>query len=185
MENNCNFLQGVCMLQEAIETYLNGGSFYNSELNEQLAKPNAFKFVPYDAKADETSKVLICMQRGEIVLENVGTLSTDSNTVSRKPKLSISLTISTQSYNLTEAIGAELLQFITVISKKITAYNLNIGAIQLSPTQVDMQQAPQFYIAKIGISASIPQVVWKLQPNDSIVNSIRFNVNINGQHMLT
>ena len=185
MSNNCNFLQGVCILQEVVESYLKGGSFYNDNLAEHLSKQDAVKFLPYDAKADETAKILVCMRRGPIILENVGTLSTDSNTVARKPKLAIRFIISTQSYNLTEALGAELLQFITVISKKMSMYNLNIGTIQLSETQVEPQQAPQFYIATVEVNASIPQVLWQLQANDSIVNSIRFNVNINGQRVLT
>lgn len=185
MSDKCNILQGVCVLQEAVDAYLQNKDFYNTELNDKLGKNNSIKFVPYDAKADETSKVLICMRRGPLILENAGTMGTDSNTVSRKPKLAISFLISTQSYSLTEALGLELLQFITVISKKIGAYNLNIGTIQLSETQVDPQQSPQFYIAKVDLSASIPQVLWQLQANDSIVNSIRFNVNINGQRVLT
>jgi hypothetical protein len=185
MSDNCNILQGVCVLQAAVEAYLQNNSFYNTELNEKLSKSNSVKFVPYDAKADETAKVLVCMRRGPIILEHTGTMGTGTDTVSRKPKLSIRFIISSQSYSLTEALGLELLQFITVISKRIGAYNLNIGTIQLSETQVEPQHSPQFYIATVDLTASIPQVVWQLQANDSIVNSIRFNVNINGQRVLT
>lgn len=181
MENNCNFLQGVCILQGAVEAYLKERSFYNTDLNEMLPADKDIKFVPYDAQADETAKVLISMTRGTINLANAGVINMPTDTTTGRPGLSIVFTISTQSYYLTEAIGVELLQYISASSGAIRTFNLNIGTIQLSETQVQKDVSPHFYINKIVVQASIPQIMWKLKSSDDILNSIRTNITFNGQ----
>ena len=181
MENNCNFLQGVCVLQGAVEAYLIERDFYNKDLTEMLPSTKDIKFVPYDTQADETSKVLINMSRGPISLTNTGILNMPSNMTSGKPSLAIIFTISTQNYYLTEALGIELLQYLSAISKSISAFNLNLGQIQLSETQVQKDTSPHFYVNKIVVQASIPQVLWKLKSSDDILNSIRTNITFNGQ----
>lgn len=183
MSGTCDFLQGVCIFQQTIANYLLTGKFYNEELADLIKETGDIKVLAYDAQADETARALVTMRRDTITLNTIPTMNYGVDHVSYKPALSIIITISSQSYALTEKLGAELLQYIAVISKAMGSYNLNIGSIRLSPT-TNSPQSPNYFINTISVGCTIPQVLWKMQSDDDILSTLKLNIKFDGQNIL-
>lgn len=185
MDNKCNFLQGVCVLQNVIETYLNTGDFYEPELAEMLKQSGGVKVIPFDAQADETAKTVITMRRDNIVLAPKQSLNFSSNTSGYKPQVSLRLIISSQAYYLTEKLGIELLQFIGSISNMMSPYHINIGSLTLTETQNNTETSPNYFVNQLVIACAIPQLMWKRQVSDDILSTMKLNIKFDGQDILS
>lgn len=184
MPEYCDFLQGVCVLQQAISAHVLDNNFYNPELPELIKSMGGVKVIPYDAQADETAKVLITMQRDTITLGNRGNLS-QAQTSTFSPQIGLHIKISTQSYYLTEKLGQELLQYVASVQGALRAFNLNIGSISLSPTQNNKESSPNYFINTISIGGSVPITMWKTKSSDDILSCIRTNITFNEQNILS
>lgn len=184
MSEYCDFLQGVCVLQQAISAHVLDNNFYNPELTELIQNVGGVKIIPYDAQADETAKALITIQRDAITLGTKGNLS-QSQASTFLPHIGIQIKISTQSYYLTEKLGQELLQYVASIQSSLRAFNLNIGSISLSPTQNSKEASPNYFVNVISIGGSIPVIMWKTKSSDDILSCIRTNITFNEQNILS
>lgn len=185
MSEYCDFLQGVCVLQQAIDNHISTFSFYNPELPELVKNTGGIKFIPYDAQADETAKALITMRRGNISLGIKGGIGGSAYNNAYTPQLGIQLIISTQSYYLTEKLGQELLQYVASIRGGLQAFNLNIGAVTLTPTVNNRESSPNYFVNTVDITASIPVTMWQTQSSDDILSSIKTSITFNGQNILS
>jgi hypothetical protein len=185
MSEYCNFLQGVCVLQQAVSTHILSEKFYNPELVELIKNTGNVKIIPYDAQADETARVLITMRRGNISMGIKGGLTGGVHNNAYTPQLALRIIISTQSYFLTEKLGQELLQYVASIRGGLQAFNLNIGTITLSPTENNKEVSPNYFINSVDITASIPITMWKTQSSDDILSSIKTSITFNGQNILS
>lgn len=179
MENSCDFLQGVCMLQSAIEGYLKSVDFYNADLNEMIEASGGVKFVPYDAQPDETARTLVTMRRDTIALNPQNNMMSSSGTVAYYPVIPLILVISSQSYKLTEKLGQELLQLVAVLSKSAPLTFLNIGSLQLTPTANDNSNSPNYFICKVSMQCSMPLTMWKIDNSSDILTSVKLNTKFN------
>lgn len=184
MAEYCDFLQGVCVLQAALDTYVTTGAFYNPELKELVKNAGGVKFVPYDAQADETAKTLITFQRGPISLTSKGSLSSSITSNTFAPNISLIIKVSAQSYYLAEKLGQDLLQYIASIKGGIRSFNLNIGDISLSETTNNREASPNYFVNTLTMHASIPLTMWQTQTSDDILLSIKTNITFNEQKIL-
>lgn len=183
MSEYCDFLQGVCVLQQAISNHVLSKEFYNPELAELIKNTGDIKIIPYDAQADETAKTLIHIQRDNIVLGAKGGLAQNTYTSTFAPQLGIHIIISSQSYYLTEKLGQELLQYIATIQGAIRAFNFNIGSISLTPTKNSKEASPNYFINTITITGSVPITMWKTKSSEDILSCIQTNITFNGQQI--
>lgn len=184
MPEYCDFLQGVCELQTLVSAHLLLNDFFDPELRELIKNSGDIKVIPYNAQADETAKVLVIMQRGDIVLTPKQSLNYSSRESSYQPALTVSFTISSQSYYITEKLGAELLQYIASISNAIKERNINIGGLSLSPTTNNKEVSPNYFINTLSVNCTIPRTMWKIQTSDDILSTLRLNVKFDGQNIL-
>lgn len=185
MAEYCDFLQGVCILQNALAIHLSTESFYNPELIELTKSTGGVKFIPYDAQADETATTLVTMRRSNIVLGAKGNLTGSIRENAFMPAITIMIHISAQSYYLAEKLGQEILQYIASIQSGLRSFNLNIGSITLTPTENNKERSPNYFTNSIAISGSIPITMWKTQSSDDILSSIKTNITFNGQKILS
>lgn len=185
MSEYCDFLQGVCVLQQAIANHVLSKEFYNPELAELIKNTGDIKIIPYDAQADETACTLISIRRGNITMGVKGGLTGGLHNSAYTPQLALRIIISSQSYFLTEKLGQELLQYIASIRGGLQAFNLNVGTITLSPTENNKESSPNYFINSVDITASIPITMWKTQSSDDILSSIKTSITFNGQNILS
>lgn len=179
MEDSCDFLSGVCLLQGAIEGYLQSMDFYNPELHEMLQTTGGVKFLPYDAQPDETAKTIVTVRRDTITLNPQNNMIASSDVVAYHPSIPLQIIISSQSYRLTEKLGQELLQLAAVLSKSAPLAKLNIGGLQLSPTVNDKDNSPNYFICKVSMNCSMPLTMWKIDNSSDILTSVKLNTKFN------
>lgn len=185
MAEQCNLLQGVCVLHNAITTYLYQGKFQDPDLTSLLKTAGGVKVIPYDAQASETATALVTMSRETLELKSRQSLAHSSQQSSFTFGLNLAIVISTQSYFLTEKLGTELLQYIAAISNMLPAYNLYVGGLSLSKTQNNLEASPNYFINTITLNCSIPQAVWKNESSDDILSTLRLNIKFDGQNILS
>lgn len=185
MADECNFLSGVCALQQAVHNYLLVGDFYDSSIKDMLDKSGGITFVPYDSQADETAKTLITMRRGDLIMQPRSNINETPDVVAYNPSVTLEFTVSAQSYRLAEKLGQELIQLLAILSKSTAEVNLHIGGLQLTPTQNSLEGSPNYFSCKVTANCGIPLTMWKLDNSDDILTIIKINTDFNGQDILS
>lgn len=185
MDEYCDFLQGVCILQTALAEHVMHNNFYNPELVELANNTGGIKVIPYDAQADETARALIHVQRDAISLGSMGNLTQNALNSTFAPKINLHIQISTQSYYFTEKLGQEVLQYIASIQGALRNFNFNIGSINLSPTMNNKESSPNYFVNTVNISGSIPITMWKTKTSNDILSCIKTNITFNEQKILS
>lgn len=184
MQGYCDYLNGVCILQQAVECFIENKGFEDPELREMLHTPGDVKLVTYEGAAEETAKVLISFKRQALAISNVPTLNAGGSRAVFKPQVTVVITISAQTYYLAEKLGQEIAQYIARITNALMFHNINIASVSLSETVTSPEHA-NFYRNVITVSAGIPHIMWKMETSEDIVNSIRLRTTFNGQDILT
>lgn len=185
MSDKCNFLQGVCVLQNAIASYVESEDFYDDDLSSLIKQTGGVKVIPFDAQADETAKTIITMRRDNIVLAPKQSLNAPSTVSSYRPQLTVRVIISAQTYYLAEKLGVELLQFVGSISNLLVPHHINIGGLTLTETQNNIESSPNYFVNQLVISCTIPQLMWKRQVSDDILSTMKLNIKFDGKDILS
>lgn len=177
-----NILEGICILQETVEEFLNSRQFQNPALADML--PCDFEFIIGNAETTipaELANPEITLKRSDLQLNviNPNPLTAFGSTVAQ-PNLSLEFEIKTAYYRLSEALTLELGQFLLVVAPYIRQYNLNLANVICGSVHRSRDTTPDYYFSKVTVNASIPITTWKYPVIDGILRSISLNVKING-----
>ena len=181
--NRCGgILDGVCVLQEVVEQFLNSRQFVNSDLADRL--PCDFEFVIGNAETTTPAELAtpeITMKRSDLTLRNPAPnplMPVGSSVV--QPSFSISFEIKTAYFKLSELLTLELGQFIYTIGPCMRQYNLNIATVVCGSVQKKRDTTPNYYFSTVTVNASVPMLTWRYPGIDAILRSIDLKVKIQG-----
>lgn len=175
---NPNLLEGICTLQRMLEIYLNRKDFYIEELNDLLEEEypivvkNGLLTTP-----EESSNLLVSVIRGASQMQGVGGLNTTSRVVAYFTS-NIEVHLSSKNPRVTELLTLDLSQFLFTEAQYSREHNLSYNTLNISNTEFNRDQNPNFYTSKIQIPLSIPKVSWQLPEKGCILRSIQIQTQI-------
>lgn len=175
-------LDGICVLQETVESFLNARQFRNAQLADLL--PCGFEFIIGNAETSipaEKALPEITMKRSDLALKpvNPNNLANFGSAVAQ-PTFSIEFEIKTAYFKLSEMLTLELGQFLLVIAPYIRQFNLNLAGVICGAVHRNRETTPDYYFSKVTVNASIPLTAWKYPVIDDILRSISINLKMNG-----
>lgn len=175
-------LDGLCVLQQVVEKFLNARQFHNPQLAPLL--PCDFEFVIGNAETSVPAEFAtpdITMRRSDLQLNPIAPrpLNNFGASVSQ-PTFSVDFEIRSAYYKLSEMLTLELGQFLTTFAPYMRQFNINIGSIVCGSVQRQRENTPDFYFSKVTVNAALPLTAWPYPIIGDILRSVSINVTIQG-----
>ena len=182
--NYClDMLDGICVLQGAVEGFFNGGDFVHEQLADMLPCDGTLRVVNAETSIPENRATpCIAMSRSDIQFNNLAPYA-ESQTSTVQTSMTITFEIKTNNYRTTEYMAQELAQFLVTFTSFFRAYNLNMSSVVCGATKGFRDQTPNYYFAKVSVNAGVPITKWTYESEDSILRSMELKLKIRGGDM--
>lgn len=178
-----DMLDGVCVLQGAVEGFFNGGDFVHTQLAEILPCDGTLRVVNAETSIPENlSLPSIAMSRSDILIENKA-LYAEARTSVAKPTMTLTFEIKTNNYRTTEYMALELSQFLITFTPFFRNYNLYLSNVTCGATKAFRDSTPNYFFSKVSVNAGVPLTKWQYESTDSILRSIELSLHIRGGNM--
>jgi len=178
-----DILDGICVLQGAVEGFFNGKDFIHPQLAEMLPCDGSLRVVNAETSIpDSLSLPSIAMSRSDIQLENKALFPQDRTSVA-KPAMTLTFEIKTNNYRTTEYMAMELSQFLMTFTPFFRAYNMYLSTVVCGATKAFRDSTPNYFFSKVSVNVGIPLIRWQYESTDSILRSIELNLQIRGGDM--
>lgn len=180
-KNYClDMLDGVCVLQGAVEGFFNGGDFVHEQLASLLPCDGTLRVVNAETSIPENRAMpSIAMSRSDIIMQNKALYSEDRTSVVN-PAMTLSFEIKTANYRTTEYMALELSQFLVTFTPFFRNYNLYLSTVTCGATKQFRDSTPNYFFAKVSVNAGVPLTKWQYESTDSILRSITLRLNVQG-----
>ena len=178
-----DMLDGICVLQGAVEGFFNGGDFVHPRLAEMLPCDGTLRVVNAETSIPENlSLPSIAMSRSDITIENKALFAEPQTSVA-KPTMTLSFEIKTNNYRTTEYMAWELSQFLMTFTPFFRNYNLYLSTVVCGATKAFRDSTPNYFFSKVNVNAGVPLTKWQYESTESILRSIELNLKIRGGDM--
>lgn len=179
--NYClDMLDGVCVLQGAVEGFFNGKDFVHQQLADMLPCDGTLRVVNAETSIpDNLSLPAIAMSRSDIQIENKALFS-EARTSVAKPTMTLSFEIKTNNYRTTEYMALELSQFLITFTPFFRNYNLYLSTVICGATKAFRDSTPNYFFSRVSVNAGVPLTKWQYESTDSILRSIELNLRVRG-----
>lgn len=175
-----DMLDGVCVLQGAVEGFFNGGDFVHEQLADILPCDGTLRVVNAETSIpDNRAMPSIAMSRSDIIMQNVAPYAKEKTSVVH-PSMTISFEIKTPNYRTTEYMALELSQFLITFTPFFRQYNLYLSTVTCGATKQFRDTTPNYFFAKVSVNAGVPLTKWQYESTESILRSISIRLNLEG-----
>lgn len=175
-----DLFDGMCVVVSAAEQFFNNKDFVHPELADMF--PCDFELVIHNAVTSIPSAKAfpeVTVARSDIVIKPYAQYSGVQGAVVG-PTTTITFEIKTQNYRMTELMAQELAMFLSTLTPYFRQYNICMSTVVCGATQHFRENTPNFFFAKVSVTAGMPLTMWTYSSLDSILRSMTLSLRIRG-----
>ena len=173
-----DMLDGVCVLQGAVEGFFNGGDFVHAQLADILPCDGTLRVVNAETSIPENLALpSIAMSRSDIIMENKAPYAADKTSVVH-PSMTLSFEIKTNNYRTTEYMAVELSQFLITFTPFFRQYNLYLSTVTCGATKQFRDTTPNYFFSKVSVNAGVPLTKWQYESTEGILREVGVSLKI-------